>query len=163
VSHRCGILVVTRRRGEGAVQQRIYRFGDDYVDLTDDLTDLLLVGAVVLWISASGTRQLLAQTGGLLTRTRVSSGNPHPGDTFALILESPWSATSCGLTCASGYCSTPPAWVGVVETAADVEAAYAEAVAALHGVSQDRWEALTTGHPHGPCGALHCRDLAAPI
>lgn len=118
--------------------------------------------AAVLWVSSSGTRQILARTDGMLTRHRYSAGNVHPGDGWPLIIEEPWTATSCGLSCGSGYRSTPPLLVAVVESDADVQAAWDVAIETAHRLTQSGTDPTPAGHPDWPCGARYCPVLEAP-
>ena len=133
-----------------------------FVDLAGEIRAVTSAGVAVLWVSGSGTRQILARTDGLLTRRRYSAGNVHPGDGWALIVEEPWTATSCGLSCGSGYRSTQPLLVAVVESDADVRSAWELAIATAHRVTRTGTVPSPPGHPDDPCGALYCTVLEPP-
>jgi hypothetical protein len=137
----------------------LYRAGDPWVDLTDRVLETVQAGHVVMWVSLSGTIQLFAGADGFITRLRRgAAGSVHAGDGLPLLVEAPFFATACGCGDGSGYRSTPPLGVGVIDTAADVEALYAEArrlaeelVAAGYDPAR-----VPDGHPDGPCPALYC-------
>lgn len=140
--------------------ETLYAFGrDGYLDLAPRIREATDAGMAVIWMSASGTRQVLSRVhGDPLTRIRISAGNEHAGDGLPVVVEEPWSATTCGFSCASGYRSTPPLVVAVVVSEADVEELNRLVLDLTRDpMPQEEWSAVPSDHPVGPCPAYYCR------
>lgn len=137
----------------------LHRAGGPWLDLRPEMVAVTSSRHSVLWVSFSGTVQLIAVVEGALTRVRQGSRwSPHPGDGWQLFVEEPYFATSCGFGDGSGYRSTPPLLVATVGGAADVASALDEARIWSRQLAADGHdlEGTPSGHPTGPCGALYC-------
>lgn len=137
----------------------LHRAGGPWVDLGPQLVAEISREKAVMWVSFSGTVQIFATVEDAPTRTRQGSrGSPHLGDGWTLLLEDPFFATACGCGDGTGFRSTPPLLVATIDTAADVARLFEDAKRWARRLADSGHDidAVPTGHPKHPCGAMYC-------
>lgn len=146
--------------------QLLHRADQPWTDLTTALSAAVGQGRIGLWMSFSGTVQYFATVDGCLTRTRQPArGSEHPGDGFPLIVEPPFFATACGCGDGTGYRSTRPLLVALVDGPGDMDEMCDLRRRLVRQMVDDGFDAgsLPAGHPPGPCVALYCARVAPDV
>ena len=145
------------------MSQLLYRADRPWVELTDPLLAQVHAGHAVMWISFSRSIQFFALEDGQLIRIRQAPEGAHlMGDGLPVMIEPPLVATACGCGDASGYRSTPPLLVAVVDHPEKADQEVVELAAEARAVGRQLVEAgyardaLPARHPPDPCGALYC-------
>lgn len=148
---------------ESALSQLLYCADRPWVDFTDPLLTQVHAGHAVMWVSFSRSVQFFALVDGHLIRIRQAPEGAHlMGDGLPVLIEPPLIATACGCGDASGYRSTPPLLVAVVDHPEKADQEMGELVAQARAVGRQLVEAgydrdpVPAGHPPDPCGALYC-------
>jgi hypothetical protein len=137
----------------------LYRAQQAWADLTDDVQVALIGGRSVMWVSLSGSAQVIVLWDGVAVRFRHAGPEATlVGDGLPLLIEQPFFATSCGLGDGSGYRSTPALLVATFETTDDIDTLVDEARQVRAQLVADGYDPTdrAPGHPDWPCLALHC-------
>ena len=145
------------------MSELLYSAGDRWVDMTHLVLQHLSSGRVVMWVSLSGTRLIVAVQDRVITRTRLGAADSvHAFDGWPVMVEPPFFATACGFGDQTGYRSTPPLLVAAIgghDDGPDEIGRFTRVAARMaHQLLTDGYDATSvpSGHPVEPCAALHC-------